>query len=455
MQIQEVIEENVNTFSSPSELRITDMRFADIEGTPFKNSLMKIYTNQGIVGFGEVRDFASKTYALMLKSRILHENPCDVRRLFHRIKQFGGHARQGGGVSAVEIALLDIVGKVYDIPIYQLLGGKFRDDVRVYCDTDVYGKNTGKAMGEALLKRKNKGFTFLKMDVGIDLLLDVPGALSGPTDILNNMRKYPDMPVIFRGSGSAEDSIKEKRIYDLYNYEHALTSIQITPSGLDYLDNYVREVRDVIGYDVPLSIDHFGHINTTECIKLLRTLEKYNILWAEDLVPWQRVSEYKKIAAATTIPLCTGEDIYLAENFKPLLESNSLAYVHPDLLTVGGIYETIKLSELSEDYGVAMAIHNAESPIAFLAAVHTALASRNFIALEYHASDVSWWDDLIIGPNGPLVQNGHAKVPEGPGLGIDDLCDEVIVEHLQNKAEQPWQPTCDWDSEWSHDRLWS
>ena len=97
---------------------------------------MKIYTNQGIVGLGEVRDGASKTFALMLKSRLLGENPCDVDRLFRRIKQFGGHGRQGGGVSAVEIALWDLAGKAYGVPIYQMLGGKFRDKVRMYSDTD-------------------------------------------------------------------------------------------------------------------------------------------------------------------------------------------------------------------------------------------------------------------------------------------------------------------------------
>src|SRR5579875_1136115 len=96
---------HVNTHSSPSELKITDIRFADIAGAPMHCSLMKIYTNQGLVGYGEVRDGASKTYALMLKSRLLGENPCNIDKLFRRIKQFGGHARQGGGVCGIEIAL--------------------------------------------------------------------------------------------------------------------------------------------------------------------------------------------------------------------------------------------------------------------------------------------------------------------------------------------------------------
>src|SRR6478752_9777720 len=126
----------VNSASRPSELRITDLRVAEIVGAPFTSVLIKIYTNQGLVGLGEVRDGASATYALMLKSRLLGENPCDIDRLFRRIKQFGGHGRQGGGVSAGELALWALAGKAYGVPIYQMLGGRFRDHVRIYCDTD-------------------------------------------------------------------------------------------------------------------------------------------------------------------------------------------------------------------------------------------------------------------------------------------------------------------------------
>lgn len=152
----------VNTNSSPSGLRITDMRFVDIDGAPKRCTLIKIMTNQGLTGYGEVRDASSKLYAQMLKSRILGENPCNVDKIFRKIKQFGWHSRQGGGVSGVEIALWDLAGKAYGVPLYQLLGGKFRDEVRVYCDTDVDGRHTGRDMGRALKKRMDMGFTFLK-----------------------------------------------------------------------------------------------------------------------------------------------------------------------------------------------------------------------------------------------------------------------------------------------------
>ena len=180
---------NINKIN-PATLKITDMRFADIDGAPKRCTLLKLYTNQGIVGYGEVRDASSRTYAAMLKSRILGENPCNVEKIFRRIKQFGGDSRQAGGVCAVELACWDLCGKAWGVPVWQLLGGKFRDQIRVYCDTDVEGKHTGHDMGLALKKRMDMGFTFLKMDLGIGLLMDVPGALNAPLGFIDDMKKY-------------------------------------------------------------------------------------------------------------------------------------------------------------------------------------------------------------------------------------------------------------------------
>ena len=131
----EALPQNTNTNSKPSDLKITDVRIAVLRGVPMTSPIIRIDTNQGIYGLGEVRDGASKNYALELKSRILGENPCNVDRLFRKIKQFGGQARQGGGVSGIEVALWDLAGKAYNVPIYQMLGGKFRDKIRIYCDT--------------------------------------------------------------------------------------------------------------------------------------------------------------------------------------------------------------------------------------------------------------------------------------------------------------------------------
>lgn len=450
----EIISGNVNTFSSPSELRITDLRVCNINGAPKHCPLIKIYTNQGIVGYGEVRDASSATYALMLKSRLVGENPCNVDKLFRRIKQFGGHSRQGGGVSGVEIALWDIVGKAYGVPLYQLLGGKFRDKVRMYCDTDVDGKHTGRDMGLALKARMDAGFTFLKMDLGIELMLDEPGCLNAPAGFLEDIKKY-SMKAINHQHGSIDMDMMLGKNYEIFTIPHHATGIHVTEKGLDYLENYVREVREVIGYEIPLAIDHLGHIAITDCIRVAKRLEPYNIAWLEDVAPWHYTDHFVKIANSTTVPICTGEDIYLHENFEPLLSRGGVSVVHPDILTVGGALEMKKLGDMCDKYGVALAIHMAESPIACMAAIQTAAALQNVLAVEFHSVDCPWWNDIAIGIDNPLIKDGFATVSDKPGLGIDALNEELLAEHMHEKYPEMWASTEAWDKEWANDRTWS
>ena len=444
----------VNTCSRSSALRITDMRFADIVHAPMHCILMKIETNQGITGFGEVRDWGCRDYALALKSRILGQNPCDIDRIFRSIEQFGTQSRGGGGVSGIELALWDIAGKAYGVPVYQMLGGRFRDQVRMYCDTDIDGRPDGKRMGEALKARMEKGYTFLKMDLGIDLLKHVPGALCAPLGFLDDLDSatWRETQGYF-GDTDARKNAHEKR--ELIGVPHHRTGIQITEAGLDWLEQYVADIRGVIGFDIPLAIDHLGHIGVNEAIRLGRRIEKFNIAWMEDAVPWTRTEDYARLSRALTIPICTGEDIYLSKNFKPLLECGGLGVIHPDILTVGGVAELKRLGDLAEDCGVAMAVHMAESPIACMAAAHTATASRNFLALEYHSVDVPWWDDLANGAVKPIVQSGFITVPDAPGFGIDSLNDEVIRAHAHEALPDIWQPTEEWNTRYAHDRIWS
>lgn len=444
----------VRTESSPSELKITDIRFADIWGAPMHCILVKVYTNQGLVGYGEVRDFADRRYGELLKSRLLGENPCNVDRIFRKIKQFGGVSRQGGGVSGIELALWDLAGKAYGVPAYQLLGGKFRDRIRCYCDTDIDGKPDGKRMGEALKKRLERGFTFLKMDLGIDLLYDVPGALSAPLGFIEALKEAERTAAHL--AGSEADRARAGWAREMMNTEHFRTAIQITKKGMDWLECYVEEVRNQIGYEVPLAVDHIGHIGLTECIRLGRMLEKYNIAWMEDALPWQRTEQYAILRRSVNVPVCTGEDIYLKEDFKKLLEAGGVSIVHPDILTSGGMLENKKIGDMAQEYGAAMAIHMAETPVACLAAVHSAAATENFLALEFHSNDVPWWEDIVDYPMKPIIDRGFIKVPELPGLGIEGLNDEVILEHVdRDKLPGIWESTDEWNDSYSHDRLWS
>src|SRR5881396_1409967 len=264
---------NVNKNSRPSELKITDLRGATLKGVPFSSPIIRIDTNQGIYGLGEVRDGASKNYALFLKSRLLGENPCNVDRLFRKIKQFGGPSRQAGGVCAVEMALWDLAGKAYNVPVYQMLGGKFRDRIRCYADTTE--SDDPKVYGERLRKRKEQGFTWLKMDLGIDLVKNVPGTLTYPAgeDLAGGSRK-----------------------------EHMFTGIEITHKGADLMADFVGTVREMVGWEIPLAMDHFGHISVHSCIRLAKSLEKYNPAWLEDMVPWQRTDLLKEIKEHIDVP---------------------------------------------------------------------------------------------------------------------------------------------------------
>ena len=445
----------MNPYSNPSELRITDLRCVDIDGAPKRCTILRIDTNQGISGYGEVRDASSKTYALMLKSRIIGENPCNVDKIFRKIKQFGGPSRQGGGVSGIEIALWDLAGKAYGVPLYQMLGGKFRDEIRIYCDTDVEGRHSGHDMGLALKRRMEMGFTFLKMDLGIGLLKDVPGALNAPLGFLDDMQKYASHILNVQGGSVEADMVRHQKSYAIVNTAHPFTGIHLTELGLDYLENYVREVRDVIGYEVPLAIDHFGHVCVEDCIRFARRMEKYNIAWMEDMVPWIYTDQHVRLRNSTCIPNCTGEDIYLKEGFETLFKAGAVSVIHPDILTCGGALELKKIADMADEYGVAVAVHMAESPVACMAAVHTAAAMHNVLALELHSVDVPWWADMVTGLEKPLIRDGFIRVPDKPGLGFDDLNEEVIKAHINPKIPGYFLPTDEWNQEFSNDRTWS
>ena len=421
------LQANINTHSRPSNLRITDMRIVNLRALPFDASLLRIDTNQGISGYGEARDGASPTYALLLKSRLLGENPCNIDKLFRRIKQFGYHGRQGGGVCGIEMALFDLAGKAYGVPAYQLAGGKFRDKVLIYSDTDTVADGT--AMGQRLKQRMDAGFKFLKMDIGVGLLKGIEGAVASPPGAL------------------------ERR-----DVMHPFTGLQLTDIGIQALVEYVSQAREIIGYEIPLAADHFGFINVESCIRLGQALDQFSLAWYEDMIPWQLTEQWRQLKQSLLTPVCTGEDIYLKEGFLPLLEAGAVSVIHPDLATSGGIMETKKIGDLAQAYGVPMAMHMAGSPVSFLANIHCAAATENFYVLENHSVDLPWWDDLIDGIDKPLIVDGYAPVPEGPGLGFGELNEAAIRERMDTRPGRGagyFEPTDHWDDEWSLDHLYS
>ncbi len=426
--------DKVSTSSSPSDLRITDLKVAVVgtDGFGYGWPLIKIETNQGIVGIGEVRDGASANYALMLKSRLIGENPCDIDRLFAKIKQFGGHGRLGGGVCGIEIALCDLAGKAFGVPAYMFAGGKYRDNVKVYADTPF--KRDPEEMGKALLGRMDDGFEFLKMDIGLWIAAEYEGGVVNKSLIKTSM-----------------------------NTMHPFTGIQVTDYGIEKMGEFVATVRDTIGYEIPLASDHFGHMNVESAIRIGKALDKYTLAWYEDMIPWQFVDQWARLKAAVDTPVCTGEDIYAKEGFAPLIEARAISVAHPDLGTSGGILETKRIADMARDAGIGIALHQAGTPVMAMANAQCAMAIDNFIALEMHSVDSPWWNDLvtIAGQDGPMIQNGYVNVPDAPGLGIE-LNEEAILEHQNQsspryaaKPQEVWGSTSEWTEVDSHDRTWS
>jgi L-alanine-DL-glutamate epimerase-like enolase superfamily enzyme len=424
----EAYPKNININSRPSKLKITDLRVATlVKPGPSPCPIIRIDTDQGVYGLGEVRDGASATYALFLKSRILGEDPLQLDKIFRKIKQFGGPARQGGGVCAIEMALWDMSGKVYNAPVYAMLGGgKFRDKIRLYADTTE--SKDPRVYAQRMKERKEgMGLTWLKMDLGVEMVADTPGTVTNATDL--NQWEANQLP-------------------------HPLLAMEVTDKGIAMLEQYVAAVRDAVGMEIPLSMDHLGHLGVKSIIRLGKAYEKYNLSWLEDVIPWTYTELLKQISDQSPTPILTGEDIYLKEPFQVLCESHAVSKIQPDLATAGGILETHKIGDMAQEYGVPMALHFAGTPVCCMANVHCAAATQNFLALEHHSLDVPWWASIVEeGVKSPIVNHGWIDVPDRPGLGVT-LNEEVIRQHLAPDTGY-FEPTEQWNHERSWDRLWS
>jgi L-alanine-DL-glutamate epimerase-like enolase superfamily enzyme len=427
------LENAVNTRSAPSQLKITDLRLA-VVCSNYDYPIIKIDTNQGVYGIGEVRDAGHAENALQFKSMLLGQNPCNVDMIFHAIKRFGNWGREGGGVSGIELALWDLVGKVYGVPCYQLLGGKYRDKIRIYADTPQPTDLTPAGYAKRVLARKQMGLTFVKFDVGPHLLDNYEGGFIGqPT-------KH-ELPMSWRGRAPGTGPV-----------------VTISDRGIERMAEVVSAVRDAVGWDTSLCIDHFGHgmMTVKEVIRLGYALEPYGLAWMEDPVPWADVDAHKAVTDAVGVPVAAGEELYLWDGFRPFIEQRALDIIHPDLLTSGGMAETKRIGDYAERYGIPTALHFAGSPIAFMANIHTAAALPSFVALEHHGLDLPFWEGLVTGLPANYIEDGYVTVPDKPGLGVD-LNLEGIRENLRPPSGL-FDPTDAWNTPklgfWQPDRRW-
>lgn len=392
---------HADTRSSSSNIEITNIETFVVNGN-FEWNLVKVHTNTDVTGIGESYRGGGVTDIMEYMQRFLvGENPLDVERLFRRmVQETSGHGGTTGKVvtaaSGIEIALWDLVGKFFDLPIYQLLGGKYRDDVRIYCDThageafeteagyhapanrDAY---TVDAYVEEAKRVIDMGFTALKFD------------LDQPFD------NHPD-PYNGRVSNAALERKRET----------------------------VEAIRDAIGYDVDLAFDIHWDYTIDSAKRLARKLEPYDLMWLEDPVPPENMDAQREVTRATDVPIATGENRFRVHEFKELLYDFGVDIITPDPTTCGGLAESKAIANRAEENYIAFSPHNVCSPIGTMACVHLGATIPNFDVLEYHALEVDWWDELITRDE-PLIQDGYIEVPDKPGLGVE-LDEEVVEEHL-------------------------
>jgi L-alanine-DL-glutamate epimerase-like enolase superfamily enzyme len=383
------------------DVEITGVETCVVEGN-FDWNLVRVHTDAGVTGLGESYRGGTVTEMMEYMGEFLvGENPLDVERLFRRmVQETSGHGGTTGKVvtaaSGIEIALWDVAGKILDLPVYQLLGGKYRDEVRIYADChagEAYALEHGyhdPASGDAYVPEAYAGRAEEVVADGYDALkfdLDMPA---------------DNDPDPFNG--------------------------RLTNRAVGEKVEIVEAVRDAVGYDVDLAFDCHWDYSFDSAKRLARALEPYDLMWLEDVVPPENMDAQREVARSTATPLAAGENRFRVHEFEGLIDFG-VDVLTPDPTTCGGLAESKAIASRAEENYIVVSPHNVCSPVGTMACVHLGAATPNFDVLEYHAMDVEWWDDLLV-REAPLIEDGHITVPEAPGLGVE-LDEEEVRAHLK------------------------
>jgi len=378
------------------KIRITDLRCAIIG----RNPVIRIVTDQGVSGYGQAESTKAylKPMVLFYKDYLVGEDPTDIERVVLKIRRLGAFKPWGAAVSAIEIALWDIAGQVAGVPVYKLLGGKIRDRVRIYNGgfrppmtgqmPQDYAENVQK------MKEAKEGFTLIKVAVGFHS----PAMMGAIPDM------WYDDP---RQGASHPDRG------------------MMTERGLEHVISCVQAMKKVLGDQVGLALDCGPGWMVKDAITFARACEPMHITWIEDILtgdytPYPNAELFRDLKQATSVPIHTGEEIYLRQNFKDLIEKQAVDVVGPDPEDVGGIAELKWIAEYADIHGIAVAPHGIFDGLIGLAAhVHMAAAlPQNYIAFEYPYGQPDWWYDIVDGLPNPIVNKGFINVWDRPGLGV-------------------------------------
>ncbi|WP_442579844.1 mandelate racemase/muconate lactonizing enzyme family protein [Mesorhizobium sp. ASY16-5R] len=379
-------------------MKIVDLKCAIIGTSP----VVRIVTDEGISGFAQAETWKPylKPHILAFREALIGEDPTLVERVMLKIRQRGGFKPWGSAVSVIEMALWDVAGKAAGLPVHRLLGGKIRDRVRVYNGSirfpfaghrpEDYADDIAKMMALP------EGFSIIKQPIGFHSAMK---------------REVPDF---YYGEPKASP------------FHGALDRGAVTEKGLRHMVDCVAAMKEVTGDKVGLALDCGPGWMLGDAIRLVRLLEPYNLMWAEDLLsgdytPWVNAGLYRDLTNSTTTPIHTGEQIYLRQNFKELIETHAVRVVGPDPADVGGIAELKWIAEHADLHGITMAPHGTANGLLGLAALIQVSATlpNNFIAFEYTTGDPDWWYDIVDGLPSPIVRNGMIEVPDRPGMGVE------------------------------------
>lgn len=407
-------------------MKIVRLKTAVIEGN-FDWTFVIIDTNEGISGLGECFFAPGLTSILRsLEPVVQGEDPRDIHRLFRKLQLAVSGAGSVAGIvynaiSGIETALWDVLGQWLDVPIYRLLGGKFRDRIRVY--VDCHAGEALESLDEVLRSRPPSWIAQDSQHVPNDYFGESNDAPSSPDD-------YRKQALSMRSLGYTalkfDLDVPGTQGSDLYNR-------CLTNAAIDAMAELIGAAREAVGADIDLAVDCHWRYNVSDVLKLARELEPFRLLWLEDPVPPGNAEALRAVSSRTKIPVATGENLYLFEGFREILATHAVGIATPDLQKVGGLSVALQIAHFADGEGIPVAPHNISSPVGMLAAVHFCAAIPNFVALEFHASHVPFWDDLVEGPENPLIQNGFINLPETPGLGLK--LNEDVARRYARKGE--------------------
>jgi len=406
-------------------MKIVAVKTAVVEAN-YDYTYVRVYADSEEYGTGECF-FAPGLTAIIreLAPLLVGKDPRHVDRLTRELRRAASGAGAVAGyahnaISGMETALWDLVGKHFQVPVWQLLGGQFRDRIRVYADCHA-GEGL-ESYGPALLPREPAWFR--QEQAKRKQTSDLADPLS-PAAFATRARQ-----AVARGF----DFLK----FDLDAIHGQPTDIltrPLTHTEIEQMTEIVSVLRQTVGPDIEIALDCHWRYNLTDALKIARALEPFKVAWLEDALPPESVDGFRVLRESTTVPICTGENLYLREGFKPLLEQYAVNIISPDFQKAGGLLEAKRIADLAGLYEIPVAPHNISSPLGTIASCQVCSTLANFMVLEFHGQDVPFWDDLVTGVPKPLIQKGQIQVPAGPGLGVE-LNEAVAKEYA--KAGEPF-----------------